>query len=556
MATPLRKSTQASGLRSSLNSEESSPAHGPPSRRRSDAGSTRGPQLRKQASASSLRSEGQAWCRRSESIPEPDPILLSLVQALAHTGIPLSEAGFFEALITRPLGVRRSLPSMAQLHRSVLPALRRRHKSGLRQVLHRRDTFVFLHEATTGDGRAILGISVLPLDRPGQSPLLLGMEFLEQLSHHSVARAVTGVLSEGHVLSHRVLAVVTSGNAHMIQAFAANGILGTVLPTALHIPCLAHQLELVMELWPDKLERLVSVLHLLEDTFGRQAALRHRYELFLRERGLALSLPVPSRWTGPEAWLEKASVIAEHLPILMEFMAADEEEGAAMAKLQVLLGSGSEELVAEATFAAEHGAVLLSTAQFLHKLGEPLAHRAYGELEALRIGFSYHLDTGFGPNTRRQLALCPPRLASQFREVLACSLTRLEHVLSSHPAVPTLKAVRALDPKQVGAVGWSQLQQEQAIPGLAEVAEVEWFRYQQLAQAAPANVSLSQWWEAQSEQLPTLSALAQRYLWLPLSMPKSPFLPGDVLSGAGVEEGFTDESVCLWRMLRYNRNLC
>ncbi|CAI5768068.1 Hypothetical predicted protein [Podarcis lilfordi] len=548
MATPLRKPTQASGLRSSLNSEESSPAHGPPSRRRSDAGSTRGPQLRKQASASSLRSEGQAWGRRSESVPEPDPILLSLVQALAHTGIPLSEAGFFEALITRPLGVRRLLPSVAQLHRSVLPALRRRHKSGLRQVLHRRDTFVFLHEATTGDGRAILGISVLPLDRPGQSPLLLGVEFLEQLSHHSVARAVTGVLSEGHVLSHRVLAVVTSGNAHMIQAFAANGILGTVLPTALHIPCLAHQLELVMELWPDKLERLVSVLHLLEDTFGRQAALRHRYELFLRERGLALSLPVPSRWTGPEAWLEKAAVIAEHLPILMEFVAADEEEGATMAKLQALLGSGSEELVAEATFAAEHGAVLLSTAQFLHKLGEPLAHRAYGELEALRIAFSYHLDTGFGPNTRRQLALSARSWLAASPAWSTCSALT--------PAMPTLKAVRALDPKQVGAVGWSQLQQEQAVPGLAEVAEVEWFRYQQLAQAAPANVSLSQWWEAQSEQLPTLSALAQRYLWLPLCMPKSPFLPGDVLSGAGVEEGFTDESVCLWRMLRYNRNLC
>ncbi|XP_061491104.1 uncharacterized protein LOC133388781 isoform X2 [Rhineura floridana] len=563
MANPSKTPIKTPGRHSSLTSEGSlgqvSCSHCRPG-----ICPSRGSLLRKQVSGTSLHPERQARaaqpamprCRRSESVPEPDPVLVFLVQAMAQTGIPLSEAEFFEGIVVRPLGVRQSLPSVVQLHGNVLPALGRRHESALQHAVRNRDAFVFLHEATAGDGRAALGISLLPLDRVGQSPLLLGIEFLKQLSQASVARAVAHVLNKGHVLFHRVLAVVTPGNAHMIQAFVDSGILGALLPAALHVPCLLHQLELVMELWPARLEKMAMVLRLLQDAFGRWAALRHRYQLFLQERELELSLPLPSMWTGPEAWLEKAIGLAKHLPVLMEFVAAGEEEGATMAMLQKLLGESSQELVAEATFVVEHGMVLLSMAQFLHKTGEPLAHRVYAELDALHIALSYHVDMGFGPNTRSQLALCQPHLAEQFHGILACSLTRLKHLLNSHPAMPTLRAVRALDPKQVGAVGWGRLQHEQGIPGLAEVPEVEWFRYQHLAEAAPANVCLPQWWEAQAEQLPMLSTLAQRYLWLPVCLPSSPFLPGDILSLTDAEEGLTDESVRLWRMLRYNRNLC
>ncbi|KAF7234964.1 N-acetylglucosaminyldiphosphoundecaprenol N-acetyl-beta-D-mannosaminyltransferase [Varanus komodoensis] len=474
---------------------------------------------------------------------------------MARTGVPFSEAGFFEDLLHQ-LGARRPPPSPAQLHRSFLPALGRHLKSALQHALQHRNAFVFLHEATTGDGRAALGISLLPLDRAGQPPLLLGVEFLEQLSHALVGRAVAQVLSEGHVLFHRVLAVVTSGSTHMMQAFAANGILGAVLPAALHVPCLLRQLELVMELWPDRLERLGALLLLLEDTFGRKATLRHRYELFLQEREVGLSFPVPGMWFGPGAWLKKAIGIADHLPVLMEFVVSDEEEGVRMAKLRTFLEEGNEELIAEATFVAEHATGLLSAAQFFHQAGEPLAHRVYGELDSLRVSFSYHLDTMLGPNTEKQLSLCQPQLAEQFRGILAQSVSQLEHLFDSHPAMPTLRAVRALDPKQLGAVGWSRLEHEQAIPGLSEVPEREWFRYQHLAEAAPADVSLPHWWEAQAEQLPMLSPLAQQYLWLPVCLPKSPFLPGDILSLTSADKGFTEESARLMCMIRYNRNFC
>ncbi|XP_026581641.1 uncharacterized protein LOC113454487, partial [Pseudonaja textilis] len=524
--------------------------------------SSKGSQLHKQVSASSLCPERQtratplnvSRCRRSESFAAPDSIVVTLIQALAQTGVPLSEAEFFEALV-RQAGARRPLPSLAQLYRSFLPALRRQHESALCHCLRHRDAFVFLHEATTDDGRVALGLSLLPLNRLGQAPLLLGIEVLEQLSHPLVARAVARMLSEGHVLFHRVLAVVTSGGAPMIQAFAANGILGAVLPAALHVPCLYQQLELVMELWQDKLERLASLQHLLEETFGRRPALRHRYALFLKEHELKLSPPVCNRQAGPEVWLEKATGIAEHLPLLREFLATDEVEGPIMGKLQRILVENDKELVAEATFVGEHAQGVLAVAQFLRQTGEPLAHRIYGELDSLRVSFSYHLDTRLGPNTEQHLAVCPPQLAMQFHQILAQSLSRLEHLFDSHPAMPTLKAVRALDPKQLGALGWSQVEPDQGVPGLSEVPEMEWFRYQHLADAAPADVSLPQWWEAQAEQLPALTPLARRYLWLPVCSPKSPFLPGGFFNLPEAEDGCTQDGARLLCMLRYNRRL-
>lgn len=151
----------------------------------------------------------------------------------------------------------------------------------------------------------------------------------------------------------------------MMQAFEENGILGAVLPSALHIPCLLHQLELVMELWPDRLGKLVAALHILEDMYFRHVALHHCYERFLQKQ--KLSLPVPNSQTGPEAWLKKAMGVKEHILILEEFLATEEgatEEGA-ISKLQTLLAEGNADLMAEATFVAEHAAGLLNVAQFL-----------------------------------------------------------------------------------------------------------------------------------------------------------------------------------------------
>ncbi|XP_008114857.1 uncharacterized protein LOC103279824 [Anolis carolinensis] len=559
MANPPRTPAKTPRRRVSLTSKDETPSQFSRGCPLPDVCSTRVSQIRKQVSASSLPTEGQSRvtsltsprCCHAKS--EPNPLVIALVQAVAQAGLPLSEAELFEGLL-RLLGARRPILSVAQLHRTVLPALGRQHESALRHALQHREAFVFLHEATTGDGRAALAISLLPLDRAGKLPLLLGVELLEQMSHSFVARAVARVLSEGHVLFHRVLAVVTSGSPPMMQAFATNGILGAVLSAALHVPCLLHQLELMMELWPDRLERLGMLLHLLEDTFGRRPALRHRYELFLQERQLSLSLPILSTEMGPEAWLKKATSIAEHLPLLPEFVATDEEEGPLMMKLKAFLGESNEELVAEATFVAEHASSLLNMAHFLRQMGEPLAHRVYGELDSLRVSFSYHLDTRLGPNTERQLALCQPPLMDRFRGILARSLARLEHLFDSHPAMSALRAVRVLDPKQLGAVGRSGLEHEQGIPGLAEVPEIEWFRYQHLAEAAPANVSLPQWWEVHAEQLPTLSPLARRYLWLPVCSPKSPFGPGEVLKLRGAEESLTGEAARLLCMLKYNRN--
>ena len=531
-------------------------------RHSTDGGPKRASLMRRQVSASSLRSEGHVCvaeltkprCHRSDSLSEPDPLVLSLLLALAKTGVPLSDVGVFESFLYH-LGARRPIPSLAQIHHTFLPALARRHESALRRALRHRDAFVFLHEATTGDGPAALGVSLLPLNRAGKPPLLLGVEFLEQLSHAVVARAVARVLSEGHVLFHRVLAVVTSGSAPMVQAFAANGILGAVLLAALHVPCLLHQLELVMEFWQERLERLAMLLNLLEQTLGRRATLRHRYALFLHEHQSELPLPLLSPGPGPESWLEKAMDIAEHLPFLVEFVATDEEEGPLVSKLQTFLREAHEELVAEAMFVAEHAAELLNVARLLRQRGEPLAHRIYGKLDSLRMCFSYHADNRLGPKTERQLAFCQPLLAEQFQEILVCSLRRLEHLFESHPAMPTLRSVRALDPKQLGAVGGSRSEHEQGIPGLAEVPEIEWFRYQHLAEAAPADLSLPQWWEAQADQLPTLSPLARQFLWLPLSSPKSPFQPEGLLDLTGAVEGLTEESARLLRMIRYNRHL-
>ena len=52
----------------------------------------------------------------------------------------------------------------------------------------------------------------------------------------------------------RVLAILSDSARYMIKAY--NTILGSLMPNSVHVLCLAHGLDLVLEQWPAQLELL------------------------------------------------------------------------------------------------------------------------------------------------------------------------------------------------------------------------------------------------------------------------------------------------------------
>lgn len=464
------------------------------------------------------RTQTLASClSKTPSTAERKEFVLDLTKALVEADIPLEKAPKLAAFLKKYCKQGGSVPAPSHLRSDYLPELFPQYVEDIKRAVEGQAIYVVSDETTDACGRCVLAIILQPVGKP---PLAADLVFLERVNFSTVSQAVISCLNCYNIKFSDVWAFVTDSASYMKKAF--NTILHDLFPNSKHITCLAHLLNLVLEVFPDIFEDLNRVCGLVKKVFCKAPQRRLELRAYMQAQGLAPVMPVFAVLTRWGSWIEAVQYLAENLDILYDFTLTLPLSSKAVCDLRQLLEEKRDVLKAQAIFIVEHSTEILAILTKLEETSNPSAATIHGQLDNLHMLFEYGRTAGaedWRPGTREQLRELDEeeRVACSqlFQEVMAVCSARLQAVMERHPCMELLKVLPVFDPAKVAGLRKNIQDYVQAIPALTQVAAEEWHRYIHMDKSDAAEVSPVEWWAAREDRMPTLAALAALYLHLP-----------------------------------------
>ena len=161
--------------------------------------------------------------------------------------------------------------------------------------------------------------------------------------------------------------------------------------------------------------------------------------------------------------------------------------------------------------------MIVSTLEKLESKQIPLAHSIMHDLSHY-MEYGSLEDDDFDSNVNLSLEdLTSSKRAASFQEVFIASATKLNSLWENHPVRHFYEHVRIFDPKQLSLISTDQ-QMYKYLFGETDISGCEWHKYTSLRIAdLPEEIHLTEWWKAQSSNLPTLSKIDIPFIWVPVT---------------------------------------
>ena len=252
-----------------------------------------------------------------------------------------------------------------------------------------------------------------------------------------------------------MISVVSDSVAYCKKAY--RDVLSVVYPKSLHIPCIAHIVNLASEVFHHHTDfkHISDLIAMIKSSLFKKPGRKRRLLEFLADF-IATSevklppVPVSSRWNS---WFQAASYHATHVHLYEGFYKAEKAQGMAVERVIELVMHKTiyPEISLHLYFITENCQRLVMVLTSLEVKGCPLVCTVYNTLEDLRSYLKMGtIKTSFGEETDRLLDKLPiekKRLhIKSFQAVFGLSLRKLEGYIDCHPAFPHYKAVRDFDP--------------------------------------------------------------------------------------------------------------
>ncbi|XP_019372800.1 PREDICTED: uncharacterized protein LOC109297480 isoform X1 [Gavialis gangeticus] len=470
-------------------------------RRREDA-ETAGPStVKKQCT------DTAAFPHSSVAKDHRDTVTLDFVRMCLQADLPLQKMDLpvVRDFLNKHVEGGSAIPKLDQLY-SHLPPLFEEEKQRLINDFEGNFIAVVTNETIDFENKPVFNIlfQVLRVRPPRHAdipaPQLVKTVYLGNVDHATISQALISCMVEFSIPLERILAFVTDGASYMANAW--NAVLCNLWSNCVHIRCYAHVVALAGNTWRDTFKQVDRFVALMKTLLGKAPARRARFLRYLKEQSVDSPTlppePVVTRWN---TWFNCVKYHAQHYKFYHGFVEHERTEQGDTSVLRELASLlVVEDLHTDLKYIAENCGRLVTALDILQSQKRQI-HKVYNTVLDL-ISWLEHLassaDNGKGSTAAQS----------------AADKLRQYNVKNKQPAIDFLRAVRALDPKQIGAVYTDYETVKQALK-LPNECNMEWPVYLGIVKDGFADVEDPiQFWMAVEDRIPNLAKYAMVLLQL------------------------------------------
>lgn len=492
------------------------------------------------------------------------------VVACTVADIPLYKAQKLRPFLKKHCKQGGALSGDDSYRRIHLPKLYEQHVETLKTLVADRAVTVIADETTDCRDRQVLNILV----GTGEGKYyLIEVKFMTACNHSTLSQSVTKALTDMNIDFNNVFAFITDSAAYCKKAWHA--VLKGLLPNAIHVPCLAHVLNLVGECWANN--KQISVVKEFttwtKSVFFKKPGRKMRYLEYLKKKGVTNPKlppePCQSRWNS---WFETVIYHEQYLELYCEFFLAEKSSALAMQRLLEILTDDEKfaDLKLYMSFIVDTCPKVMFILTKFEDTSSPLAVMVHNMLTDLEVW----LEEGktkqqYGPKSDGVLDDLPlPKKQTSlatFHAIFDSAHQKLTKHTDLHPGKPVFEKLRVFDPRQAQSLPRDIGYYTSTIPelnqnnmGHNDIAQ-EWLVYQASVRSEllADPFDLVEYWKGSSRRFPNLSKAAMKYIFFPLSsveVERSFSLYKTLLTDK--RERLNEQSTKTLMLLNFNGDIC
>ncbi|RHZ57261.1 hypothetical protein Glove_391g13 [Diversispora epigaea] len=395
-------------------------------------------------------------------------IINNLVEAFVMADIPLEKVDKLQKWLCENCREGGFIPKSDTLRREYLPKLFENHVDQLKEYFCGKRVSIIVDETTDSRARSVVNI----LFSYNGITKLTHVDYLESVNNCTIGQLIIQILVQWAIPFDLPLLIASDLAAYMKKCY--RDVLKSIMPQLIHLPCLAHILNLIGEAWAS-INHFQIVHQLLADikqTFVFCKSRRARYISYLYRHG------------------QSNGSIEIYLAFIQE---------------------NAQQFVADLDFFQQETKPIF-----------PFIEQRLQQLEAQIIMGKTMTNFGSTVNLVLQklntplISFCPV-----FQQAYHVAYKKLENHVLQHPARSLFKAIQIFDPRFLTLTAANrdiysyQIIRELVNPSICLIQE--WSIYININLNTVEFTDLNEFWDKVSLQLPFLEKIARNYIWLPIS---------------------------------------
>ncbi|GBC10765.1 hypothetical protein RclHR1_09890005 [Rhizophagus clarus] len=250
-------------------------------------------------------------------------VINNLVDAFVTTDIPLEKIDKLQNWLRENCNEGGFIPISVALHRDYLPKLFEDHVNQLKEYFCGKRVSIIVDETTDCRARSVINI----LFSYNGVTKLVHVDYLENVNNCTIGQLIIQILVQWGISFDLPQLVASDSAAYMKKCY--RDVLKPLMPQLIHLPCLAHILNLIGEAWVsiNYFQDVHQLLANIKQTFVYSKSRKVRYKSYLQRQGVSNPKNIPlSNTTRWNTWFRMAFHVYQNLDYIRGFYNEESKE--------------------------------------------------------------------------------------------------------------------------------------------------------------------------------------------------------------------------------------
>ncbi|GBC47780.2 hypothetical protein GLOIN_2v1761146 [Rhizophagus irregularis DAOM 181602=DAOM 197198] len=240
----------------------------------------------------------------------------NLVDAFVTADIPLEKIDKLQNWLCENCNEGGFIPKSDTLRRDYLPKLFEDHVNQLKEYFRGRQVSIIIDETTDSKARSVVNI----LFSYNGVTKLVHVDYLENVNNCTIGQLLIQTLVQWGISFDLPQLIASDSAAYMKKCY--RDVLKPLMPQLVHLPCLAHILNLIGEAWVsiNYFQVVHQLLANIKQTFVYSRSRKVRYISYLQRQGVSNPKNIPlSNTTRWNTWFHIAFHVYQNLDYIRGF---------------------------------------------------------------------------------------------------------------------------------------------------------------------------------------------------------------------------------------------